>query len=101
MRARSSLGSGATGCRSAVTAERFEDIPAPLASLVDTVVPVPPLRERPDDVLPLARHVARRVRGREIDFTPGAAQALRSYGWPGNVDRAEPGRAATRPRAPT
>ena len=70
-----------------VTAERFEDIPAPLAALVETVVQVPPLRERPDDVLPLARHAARRVRGRAVDVTPAAAAALRGCAWPGNVDQ--------------
>ena len=69
----------------AVTAERFEDIPAALASLVDTVVPVPSLRERPDDVMALAQHIARRVRGRELTFTPSAARALGGYDWPGNV----------------
>jgi DNA-binding NtrC family response regulator len=70
----------------AVTAERFEDIPTALTGLVDTVVPVPPLRERPDDVLPLANHIAMRVRGREIAFSPAAARALRCFDWPGNVD---------------
>ncbi len=68
-----------------LTAERFEDIPAPLARLVETVVQVPPLRERPDDILPLARHAAMRVRGREVDLTPAAARVLSGYGWPGNV----------------
>ena len=53
----------------AVTAERFEDIPTALAGLVDTVVPVPSLRDRPDDVLPLANHIATRARGREIGFS--------------------------------
>ena len=67
------------------TAERFEDIPAPRAALVDTVVQVPPRRERPDDVLPLARHAGRRVRGREVDFTPTAVRALGNCRWPGNV----------------
>ena len=69
----------------AVTAERFEDIPLALAGLVDTVVPVPPLRDRSDDVLALANHVATRVRGRELAFTPSASRALRNYDWPGNV----------------
>ena len=69
----------------ALTAERFEDIPPALAGLVDTVVPVPPLRDRPDDVLPLANHVAMRARGRELTITPSASRALRSYDWPGNV----------------
>jgi len=79
-------GAESTSVPFAVTAERFEDIPAPLAGLVDRVVPVPPLHDRPDDVLPLAQHVAMRARGREIDITPSAARALRGYDWPGNVD---------------
>jgi transcriptional regulator of acetoin/glycerol metabolism len=70
----------------ALTAERFEDIPAALAGLVDTVVPVPSLRDRPDDVLPLANHIAMRIRGREIGFSTTAARAMRCYDWPGNVD---------------
>ena len=79
-------GSESTSVPFAVTAERFEDIPAPLAGLVDRVVPVPPLHDRPDDVLPLAQHVAMRARGREIGISPSAARALRGYDWPGNVD---------------
>ncbi len=70
----------------AVTAERFDDIPAALAGLVDAVVPVPSLRDRSDDVLPLANHIAMRTRGREIGFSTTAERALRSYDWPGNVD---------------
>ena len=68
-----------------MTAERFSDIPAPLAALVDTVVQVPPLRDRPDDILPLAAHAALRARGRPVDVTVAAQQALRDYAWPGNV----------------
>ena len=68
-----------------MTAVRFDDIPAPLAGLVETVVEPPPLRDRPDDVMPLARHVALRTRGREVGFTPGAERALRDHAWPGNV----------------
>jgi len=71
----------------ALTAERFEDIPAALAPLVDTVVRVPPLRDRPGDVLTLAAHLGRRARGRDIRITPAAARALQSYGWPGNVEQ--------------
>ncbi len=70
----------------ALTAERFDDIPVALAGLVDVVVPVPSLRDRPDDVLPLANHIATRTRGREIGFTATAARAMRCYDWPGNVD---------------
>lgn len=79
--------SGQSGVPFAVTAERFTDIPAALARLVDTVVEVPPLRERADDVLALATHIARRARGRDVAFTASAARALQSYGWPGNADQ--------------
>lgn len=77
---------GAAPVPFAMTAERFEDIPAALAGLVDAVVPVPSLRDRPDDVLPLANHIAMRMRGREISFSTTAARALRCHDWPGNVD---------------
>ena len=71
----------------AMTAERFEDVPTALAGLIDTVVAVPPLRDRPDDVLPLAAHIAKRARGRDVVVSAAAARALQSYGWPGNVDQ--------------
>lgn len=69
----------------AVTAERWSDVPPALAGLVDTVVEVPPLRDRPDDVPVLARHAAARARGREVAITPAAERALRNHGWPGGV----------------
>ncbi|HQR29908.1 MAG TPA: sigma-54 dependent transcriptional regulator [Anaeromyxobacteraceae bacterium] len=52
-------------------------------------VQAPPLRERGDDVLLLARHFAERY-GREercapVAFTPEAEAVLRAYRWPGNV----------------
>lgn len=71
----------------AMTAERFTDIPVALSGLVDTVVEVPPLRDRSADVLPLAAHIARRTRGRDVQISPAAARALQNYGWPGNVDQ--------------
>lgn len=71
----------------ALTGSSWEAIPAPLAGLVDAVVPVPPLRERPDDVLPLAHHAARRARGRDVTITSAAAQGLRGFDWPGNVEQ--------------
>jgi transcriptional regulator of acetoin/glycerol metabolism len=79
--------SGPDGAALAFTAERFEDIPAPLADLVGTVIRVPPLRERPEDIERLARHVAARTRGREVGFTPAARRALHDHSWPGNVDQ--------------
>ncbi len=70
-----------------VTADRFEDIPPSLAALVDTIVSVPPLRERTDDIPVLAQHAARRARGREIEVTSAAWHALENFGWPGNVSQ--------------
>ncbi|WP_240812525.1 GAF domain-containing protein [Streptomyces sp. DASNCL29] len=69
----------------AVTAQRYSAIPDVLSPLIDTVVEVPALRFRPDDILPLARHFARRHRGPTVTFTPAAARALTSYDWPENV----------------
>lgn len=68
-----------------VTASSFDAIPAALAPLVGTVVSVPPLRERPEDVMPLAHHAASRVRGRGVTITRSAETALRGCGWPGNA----------------
>ena len=89
-RAVSSRGSASDGVPAAVTwavtAEELTAIPAPLAALVETVVPVPALRDRTTDVMPLARYAARQARLREVDFTPAAEHALTAYGWPGNID---------------
>jgi DNA-binding NtrC family response regulator len=49
---------------------------------------VPPLRERPEDVEPIFRHIARREGlAYELDETHFAA--LRTYPWPGNVREIE------------
>jgi DNA-binding NtrC family response regulator len=45
---------------------------------------VPALRERPDDIGPLAEHFVRQTQP-GLKFSFGAMEALRSYGWPGNV----------------
>lgn len=68
-----------------LTAPDFAGLPQPLAALVEAVVEVPPLRHRPDDVLPLAHLFARQERRRELDFTPRAARALTGCSWPENV----------------
>jgi len=46
---------------------------------------VPPLRERPEDVLPLARHLLAACGHPGKRFSPAADRALREHGWPGNV----------------
>ena len=51
---------------------------------------MPPLRERPVDILPIARHFLRAYGG---DFAPaldeGAGRVLLSHPWPGNVRELE------------
>ena len=48
---------------------------------------VPPLRERPDDLGPLARAFAAELRGAavELRMAPEAERLLRAHRWPGNV----------------
>jgi DNA-binding NtrC family response regulator len=50
---------------------------------------IPPLRERPEDIPPLAEHflkrMALRLRRPVTGFTPAARDLLTSYAWPGNV----------------
>jgi DNA-binding NtrC family response regulator len=46
---------------------------------------VPPLRERPDDVLPLAHLFAGRFSSGTPRFSASTTTALQSYDWPGNV----------------
>jgi DNA-binding NtrC family response regulator len=51
-----------------------------------------PLRERPEDVVPLARHfLARHAAdaGRALAFSPEAEAALAAHAWPGNVRELE------------
>jgi len=51
-------------------------------------VRVPPLRERPEDIVPIAERVLADT-GRKSTVTPRAARALASYRWPGNVRELE------------
>jgi sigma-54-specific transcriptional regulator len=52
-----------------------------------------PLRERPGDILPLARHFldlhARSLPGQAEDFSAEAEQSLLAYHWPGNIRELE------------
>ena len=53
-------------------------------ALEGAVVPIPPLRERPEDIVPLAEHFAQQA-GATARLSPGALARLRSHPWPGNV----------------
>src|SRR5262249_7033525 len=46
---------------------------------------IPPLRERRDDILPLADSFLREFAGTAVELTPEAMEALRHHQWPGNV----------------
>lgn len=59
-----------------------------------SVIPltVPPLRERPEDILPLVSHVLRQVAGPNVPLPQLSSEAqlvLESYPWPGNVRELE------------
>ena len=73
--------------RAAVAARRFrEDLYFRLSVFPITV---PPLRERTEDILPLARHFVERfcreMNKPAMSITDAAQQALEAYRWPGNV----------------
>lgn len=54
---------------------------------------VPPLRERPEDIIPLARHFARREAERmelgPMRLSPALERTLAAQAWPGNVRELE------------
>lgn len=52
-------------------------------------ITVPPLRDRKDDILPIADHYgalySQKYGGKIRTFSPEARQALHDYAWPGNI----------------
>lgn len=46
---------------------------------------LPPLRDRPEDVVPLAEHLMGRLGGPERALAEDAKKALEAHDWPGNV----------------
>jgi len=54
---------------------------------------IPPLRERPDDIIPLAQHFlevyGKRARKEIMGFAPDAIKAVLDHPWPGNVRELE------------
>ena len=67
--------------------ERFR--PDLLFRLNTVEIVVPPLRDRKDDILPIAGHFlekfSRRYGGHDRSFSDAAKSALSDYEWPGNV----------------
>jgi DNA-binding NtrC family response regulator len=67
--------------------ERFR--PDLLFRLNTVEINIPPLRERIDDILPIARHYAalysRKYGGAPRRFSAAAEKAMLEYAWPGNV----------------
>ncbi len=57
--------------------------------LAEATVIIPPLRERPDDIAPLARHFLQQAAAeydlQVTDFQPGVLSVARAAEWPGNV----------------
>ena len=52
-------------------------------------LPIPPLRERKEDILPIARHLLDQISQDagipELELSPEAEQVFLEYDWPGNV----------------
>jgi DNA-binding NtrC family response regulator len=73
-----------------VAAKRFRE---DLYYRVNVVtIEVPPLRERPEDVLPLAHHFLRRLKkgsANPLRMGQAVAERLVAYSWPGNVRELE------------
>jgi len=67
----------------AVESGQFRDDLYYRINVVELVVP--PLGQRREDVLPLAKHFGSDFAGTPIRFSPQAVNCLLSYAWPGNV----------------
>ena len=81
---------GATNEDLPALAEQGQFRPDLLDRLAFDVITLPPLRERPDDILPLAEHFAVKMSGElglELfqGFSEDARHLLLDYPWPGNV----------------
>ena len=83
-----------------VVAATHRDLPAMVAAgrfredlfyrLAVMRIDLPPLRERIEDIAPLAQHFLRtHARGRAVEIAPAALAALGRHPWPGNVRQLE------------
>ncbi|MBN1662658.1 MAG: sigma 54-interacting transcriptional regulator [Deltaproteobacteria bacterium] len=52
-------------------------------------ISIPPLRERREDILPLARHFLDKMHEDHPGFIPRSIRQMESYNWPGNVRELE------------
>lgn len=52
-------------------------------------IEIPPLRERPEDILPMARHILKKIAAGankpDMQIEKNAAKELKKYDWPGNA----------------
>ena len=46
---------------------------------------IPPLRERPEDISGLVRHILKTLRASITEISPEVMQLLKAYPWPGNI----------------
>ena len=85
------LAATARDLRQEVTNGRFRDDLFYRLAVVE--IHIPPLRERPEDIPPLAEHFVRRIAAREgrplPQFQAEALEVLQSYPWPGNIRELE------------
>jgi hypothetical protein len=80
-------GSGRLDVRLIASTARPAGLEAPLGLLASRIE-VPPLRERPEDALALARHFLDRLGeeyGRRVELSNAARERLLGCSWPGNV----------------
>ena len=49
------------------------------------VIKIPPLRERPEDIITLSEEFARKFSGRPVNLSVSLRKVLLSHSWPGNV----------------
>jgi transcriptional regulator with PAS, ATPase and Fis domain len=75
----------ATNCdpKAAIAEGRFR--PDLLARLATVELHLPPLRDHPEDLQPLAAHLLGRALGREVALESHALEAMALYDWPQNV----------------
>lgn len=49
------------------------------------ILEIPPLCQRVDDIMPIARYILRRMALEDVSFAPETEAAMQSFAWPGNA----------------